>query len=61
MASLSRKHQLQQVSWQVLEDLAFCSVRYRRLAALAAEVLFEQQRLNPPAVADPALEVLLPW
>ena len=36
MASLSRKNQLQQVSWQVLEDLAFCSERYRRLAALAA-------------------------
>ncbi len=61
MASLSRKHQLQQVSWQVLEDLAFCSERYRRLAALAAEVLFEQQRLNPAAAADPALEALLPW
>ncbi len=61
MASLSRKHQLQQVSWQVLEDLSFCSERYRRLAALGAEVLDEQQRLNSPAAADPALDSLLPW
>jgi hypothetical protein len=41
MASLSRKAQLQQFSWQVLEDLAFCSARWPRLAELAAQVLFE--------------------
>ena len=40
MAPLSRKAQLQQVSWQVLEDLAFCSGRWPRLAELAAQVLF---------------------
>ena len=42
MAPLSRKAQLQQFSWHVLEDLAFCSGRWPRLAELAAQVLFEQ-------------------
>ena len=38
MASLSRKARLQKCcSWQVLDDLAFCSGRYPRLAELAAE------------------------
>ena len=59
MAPLSRKAQLQQFSWQVLEDLAFCSGRWPRLAELAAQVLFEQQRLNPPLAVDPGLEALL--
>ncbi|MFM7549400.1 MAG: hypothetical protein ACKO8I_11150, partial [Cyanobacteriota bacterium] len=36
MAPLSRKAQLQQFSWQLLEDLAFCSGRWPRLAELAA-------------------------
>ena len=47
MASLSRKAQLQQFSWQVLEDLAFCSTRWPRLAELAAQVLVEQQSAVP--------------
>ena len=41
MASLSRKAQLEQFSWQVLDDLAFCSKRWPRLSELAAQVLFE--------------------
>jgi len=61
MASLSRKIRLQQCSWQLLEDLAFCGERTRRLADLAAEVLFEQQCQRPVPLADPELEVLLPW
>jgi hypothetical protein len=61
MASLSRKIRLHQSSWQLLEALAFCSARAPRLAALAAEVLFEQQCQRPPAPADPELEALLPW
>jgi hypothetical protein len=61
MASLSRKIRLQQCSWQVLEDLAFCCERTRRLADLAADVLFEQQCQQPVAPADPELEVLLPY
>ena len=61
MASLSRKIQLQQLSWQLLEDLAFCRTRWPRLSALAAEVLVEQQAARPPLPPDPALEVLLPF
>ena len=61
MASFSRKIRLQQCSWQLLEDLAFCGERTRRLAALAAEVLFEQQCQLPAASADQELEVLLPY
>ena len=61
MASLSRKAQLQQFSWQVLEDLVFCGERWPRLAELAAQVLFEQQAAAPVVRADPALEALLPF
>ena len=61
MAALSRKAQLQQVSWQVLEDLAFCSGRWPRLAELASQVLFEQQAVQPLAPVDPALEALIPF
>jgi hypothetical protein len=41
MGLLSRKAQLQQVSWQVMEDLAFYSERWPRLSKLAAQVLFD--------------------
>ena len=61
MASLSRKARLQQFSWQVLEDLAFCGQRHRRLAELAAEVLVEQQAALPPRPLDPELVALLPY
>ena len=61
MAPLSRKAQLQQVSWQLLEDLAFCSQRWPRLAELAAQVLFEQQAAAPAMPVDPELEALLPF
>ena len=61
MASLSRKIQLQQFSWQVLEDLAFCSTRWPRLAELAAQVLFEQQAAAPAMPVDPAIEALIPF
>jgi hypothetical protein len=61
MASLSRKIQLQQFSWQVLEDLAFCSKRWPRLAEVAAQVLFEQQSAAPSMPVDPGLEALLPY
>jgi hypothetical protein len=61
MASLSRKAQLQQFSWQVLEDLVFCGERWPRLAELAAQVLFEQQAAAPATPVDPALEALLPF
>ena len=61
MAPLSRKAQLQQVSWQLLEDLAFCSQRWPRLAELAAKVLFEQQAAAPALPVDPELEALLPF
>ncbi|MCS5697489.1 hypothetical protein NZK32_00300 [Cyanobium sp. FGCU-52] len=61
MASLSRKAQLQQLSWQVLEDLAFCSMRWPRLAELAAQVLFERQSAAPAMPVDPELEALLPY
>lgn len=46
MASLSRKAQLQQFSWQVLEDLVFFSKRWPRLSELTAQVLVEQQSHN---------------
>ena len=61
MASLSRKARLQQWSWQLLDDLAFCSERYPRLSELAAQVLFEQQSAIPPMPVDPELEALLPF
>ena len=61
MASLSRKIQLQQLSWQVLEDLVFCSKRWPRFSELAAQVLFEQQAAQPLASVDPALEALIPF
>jgi hypothetical protein len=61
MAPLSRKAQLQQFSWQVLEDLAFCSERYPRVAELAAQVLVEWQLAAPAAEADAQLLVLLPY
>jgi hypothetical protein len=61
MASLSRKIQLQQFSWQVLEDLAFCITRWPRLAELAAQVLVEQQAAAPPMPVDPELEALIPF
>ena len=61
MASLSRKAQLQQFSWQVLEDLVFCGERCPRLAELAAQLLFEQQAAAPALPVDPALEALLPF
>ncbi len=61
MAPLSRKAQLQQFSWQVLDDLALCSERYPRLAELAAQLLFEQQASQPLAPVDPALEALIPF
>ncbi len=61
MASLSRKSQLQQLSWQVLEDLVFCGERWPRLAELAAQVLFEQQAAAPAMPVNPALEALLPY
>ena len=61
MASLSRKAQLQQFSWQLLDDLVFCGERWPRLAELAAQVLFEQQAAAPAMPVDPALEALLPF
>lgn len=61
MASLSRKARLQQLSWQVLEDLAFCSERWPRLSELAAQVLFDQQAARPAAPVRPELEALLPF
>ena len=61
MASLSRKARLQQLSWQVLEDLAFCSGRWPRLTELAAQVLFEQQVAVPAMPVDQELEALLPY
>jgi len=61
MAPLSRKARLQQFSWQVLDDLAFCSERYPRLAELAAQLLFERQAARPVAPVDPGLEALVPF
>ncbi len=61
MAPLSRKAQLQQFSWQVLEDLAFCRERYPRLAELAAQVLFEQQAAAPAVALSPEVEALIPF
>jgi len=59
MAALSHTSRLQQLSWQSLEELAFCS-RTPRLAALAAQVLFERQLITP-ATTDPRLEALIPF
>ena len=55
MALLSRKSALKQSSWQVLDDLAFCTQRYPRLAELAAQVLVEQQCTLPgvPVTVQP--------
>jgi len=62
MASLSRKARLQQCcSWQLIEDLSWCSERYPRLAELAAQVLFEQQAAFQPRPIDPELEAILPF
>lgn len=61
MASLSRKARLQQCCWELLDDLAFCSERYPRLAQLAAQVLFEHQSAQPLVAVDPALEALIPF
>ena len=61
MALLSRKSALQQCSSQLLDDLAFCSQRYPRLAELAAQVLFERQCARPGVPADPGLEALVPF
>ena len=61
MASLSRKARLQQCCWELLDDLAFCRERYPRLAELAAQVLFEQQAVQPLAPVDPELEALIPF
>ena len=61
MASLSRKSRLQQCCWELLDDLAFCSERYPRLAELAAQVLFEQQAAQPLVPVDPVLEALIPF
>ena len=59
MAALSHTIRLQQLSWQSLEDLAFCS-RTPRLAEVAAQLLFERQ-LQAPAATDPRLAALLPF
>ncbi len=61
VALLSRKSALQQCSWQVLDDLAFCTQRYPRLAELAAQVLVEQQCVLPGVPVDPGLEALVPF
>jgi hypothetical protein len=61
MALLSRKSVLQQCSWKVLDDLAFCTQRYPRLAELAAQVLVERQCALPGVPADPRLEALVPY
>jgi hypothetical protein len=61
MASLSRKSCLQQFSWQVLDDLVFCSERYPWLAELAAQLLFEQQAAQPLEPVNPVLEALIPF
>ena len=55
MVFLSRKAQLQRFSWQVLEDLAFCSVRWPRLSELAAQVLIEQQAAAPGRASQGSL------
>jgi hypothetical protein len=61
MAPLSRKAQLQQCCWELLDDLAFCRERYPRLSELAAKVLFEHQAAQPPVPVDPAWEALIPF
>jgi hypothetical protein len=45
----------------VLDDLAFCTQRYPRLAELAAQVLVEQQCVLPGVQVDPGLEALVPY
>jgi hypothetical protein len=45
----------------VLDDLAFCTQRYPRLAELAAQVLVEQQCVLPGVPVDPRLEALVPY
>ena len=61
MAPLSRKAQLQQVSWQLLEDLALLIGLWQRLAELASQVLFERQAAAPAVPVDPELEALIPF
>jgi hypothetical protein len=61
MALHSRKSALQQCSWQVLDDLSFCTQRYPRLAELAAQVLVERQCALPGVPVDPRLEALVPY
>jgi len=61
MGSLSRKARLQQCCWELLDNLAFWRERYRRLAELAAQVLFEQQSAQPLVAVDPVLEALIPF
>jgi len=61
MAPLSRKARLQQFSWELLDNLAFCRERYPRLAELAAQVLFEHQLAAPATPVDQALEALIPF
>ncbi|MCS5699491.1 hypothetical protein NZK32_10620 [Cyanobium sp. FGCU-52] len=60
MASLYRKARLQPCCSELLEDLAFCSERYPRLAELAAQGLFEQQQVKPPMAVSLVLEALIP-
>jgi len=45
----------------VLDDLAFCTQRYPRLAELAAQVLVEHQCVLPGVPVDPGLEALVPY
>ena len=61
MALLSRKSSLQQCCWELLDDLAFCSERYPRLAELAAQLLFEQQSAAPAVALSPEVEALIPF
>lgn len=61
MVSPYLKAQLQQFSWQLLEDLVFCSGPWSRLAELAAQVLAEQQAASQPEPVDPLLEALVPF
>ncbi len=52
MAFRSRKSALQQCSWQVLDDLAFCTQRYPRLTELASQVVEHQTSLIGACHAD---------
>lgn len=61
MASLSRQAHLQQCCWELLDNLAFWRERYRWLAELAAQVLFEQQSAQPLVAVDPSSEALIPF